>query len=624
MTLSVAVSDPEDGLEGLAVEFLSDLDGSLGTAASDGTGAASLDTDALSNGSHSLTAQVTDSRGDTEESARQFLVNGVPTAVAIHLEPAGPTTADDLQVVFDTQSVDPDGGDIYYRYAWSLDGVGTGTHDDGVVSADDTFRGQEWTVEVTPFELAADGPSATATVVIANSLPEVDGVAVFPATPLTDDDLICEAADMFDLDGDQVVAAYAWTSGGLTLATDAILPSTLTQKNTTYVCTVTPHDGVEDGVPVVSEDLTVQNTLPTPPTLSLSTTEPEPAGDDLICSIDQAATDADGDALSYTFSWYHNGSVWLGATQQTTWPGDTLDGQLLVEDETWLCELETSDGDGASVYASSATATVESPLPDLDVDGTSFTLTDGAYAYDDVNVIHGGVLTITGNVEIDADTFTVDSSSSVTGVGGGPVGVFEAAGNGLGAGGASSDSGGGGGGYGGQGGRGGKDSSDSPGSGGSAYGTSGSFALSEGSSGGGTTGVAGGDAGAALWVSAETIAVHGDIFMDGDDGQCSSSGRCSGGGSGGGLLLHGDNVTLHGSLSASGGNGGSSTNSYADGGGGGSGGRIKVFYGTFLAGTCSATSCWDAVGGAGGCCGDSSSGEDGDDGTTYSGTLTYP
>jgi len=262
VTLSVAVSDPEDGLEGLAVEFLSDLDGSLGTAASDGTGAASLDTDALSNGSHSLTAQVTDSRGDTEESARQFLVNGVPTAVAIHLEPAGPTTADDLQVVFDTQSVDPDGGDIYYRYAWSLDGVGTGTHDDGVVSADDTFRGQEWTVEVTPFELAADGPSATATVVIANSLPEVDGVAVFPATPLTDDDLICEAADMFDLDGDQVVAAYAWTSGGLTLATDAILPSTLTQKNTTYVCTVTPHDGVEDGVPVVSEDLTVQNTLP--------------------------------------------------------------------------------------------------------------------------------------------------------------------------------------------------------------------------------------------------------------------------------------------------------------------------------------------------------------------------
>jgi hypothetical protein len=189
---------------------------------------------------------------------------------------------------------------------------------------------------------------------------------------------------------------------------------------------------VEEGLPVSSSDLVVQNTMPTPPSLALSTTEPEPEpeGDDLVCFVDQAAMDIDGDTLAYTFAWYHDGSAWLGTTLQTVWVGDTIDGQLLVENETWACEVETSDGDGASVYASSATATVESPLPDLEVDGVLYTLADGAYAYDDVTVINGGVLTITGWVEIDADTFTVDSSSLVTGVGGGPAGVYQSAGSG--------------------------------------------------------------------------------------------------------------------------------------------------------------------------------------------------
>jgi hypothetical protein len=624
VTFTVTAADPEDGLEGLEVSISSDLDGELGTAVSDAAGMATLESSALSFGSHSLTGTVMDSRGDTGESLRQFLVNGVPTAIVIHLEPAQPTTVDDLQVVFDTESTDPDGGDIYYRYAWSLDGVGTGTHDDGSVSAADTHRGQEWTVEITPFELAADGPSAQATVTIANSLPEIDGVTVSPAPAFTDDDLVCEAGATSDQDGDPVTVSYAWSIGGQVQGTDATLPYTLTEKNNAYACTVTPHDGVEEGLPVVSTDIVVQNTLPSPPTLALSTTEPESEGDDLVCSIDQPATDMDDDTLTYSFTWYHDGSVWLGATQQTSWPGDTIDGQLLVEDETWLCEVETSDGDGTSVYASTPTATVESPLLDLAVDGVSFTLTDGVYAYDDVNVINGGVLTITGDVEIDADTFTVDSSSSVAGVGGGPVGVSQGAGNGSGAGGSSLNSGGGGGGYGGQGGVGGKDSGDTPGSGGSSYGTSGSLAIQEGSSGGGTTSVAGSDAGAALWVSAEIITINGDIWMDAEDALCSSALRCAGGGSGGGLLLHGDRVTLNGSLSANGGDGGNSTNSAADGGGGGSGGRIKVFYGSFLTGTCSAPSCWDVFGGAGGCCGNSTDGEDGDDGTTYSTTLSFP
>ena len=633
VTFTVTAADLEDGLEGLEVSISSDLDGELGTAVSDAAGMATLESSALSFGSHALTAQVTDSRGDTGETERQFLVNGVPTAITIHLEPAQPTTVDDLQVVFDTESMDPDGGDIYYRYAWSLDGVGTGTNDGDFISASGTLRGQEWQVEVTPFELAADGPSVTASVIIVNSLPVIDDVAVSPVTAFTNDDLICLGGTTSDLDGDPVTVSYAWTTAGFSLSTDATLVSSLTAKNTPYVCTVTPNDGLEDGASLDSSSLTVRNTLPDAPTLDLSTLDPEPGGDDLVCLIDTAASDIDGDALTYTFTWYHDGPVWSGLTSQTTWPGDTIDSQYLVEDETWLCEVETSDGVGASVYASSATATVRNPLPDLDVDGASFTLTDGSYAYDDVNVINGGVLTITGDVEIDAHTFTVDSSSLVTGVGGGPVGVSGANGTGTAPGSWSTNSGGGGGGYGGDGGQGGADANDTPGNGGSAYGTSDSYVIQEGSAGGssGTTSSyePGGDAGAALAVYAETIDVAGDIDMSGDNGPfISSAGRGAGGGSGGGLLLHGDVLTITGSLSAAGGNGGSDTSSSSDGGGGGGGGRIKVFYESSLTGSCSATTCWDVSGGVGGCCGGTSSspdyGEDGGNGSTWSDFRSYP
>jgi hypothetical protein len=220
VSFTVTAADPEDGLGGLEVSISSDLDGELGTAVSDAAGMATLESSALSFGTHALTAQVTDSRGDTGESMRQFLVNGVPTAITIHLEPAQPTTADDLQVLFDTESIDPDGGDIYYRYAWSLDGVGTGTHDGDFISASSTLRGQEWQVEVTPFELAADGPSVTASVIIVNSLPEIDGVTVSPAPAFTDDDLACQAGTTFDQDGDPVTVSFAWSSSGQAVGTD--------------------------------------------------------------------------------------------------------------------------------------------------------------------------------------------------------------------------------------------------------------------------------------------------------------------------------------------------------------------------------------------------------------------
>ncbi len=68
-----------------------------------------------------------------------------------------------------------------------------------------------------------------------------------------------------------------------------------------------------------------------------------------------------------------------------------------------------------------ASATFDSALPDLIVDGNTVTLTAGPYAYH-VQVINGGILEITGLVTITADIFWVDAASTVDGVGGGEQG----------------------------------------------------------------------------------------------------------------------------------------------------------------------------------------------------------
>ena len=88
-------------------------------------------------------------------------------------------------------------------------------------------------------------------------------------------------------------------------------------------------------------------------------------------------------------------------------------------------------------------------------------------------------------------------------------------------------------------------------------------------------------------VVAETITIDGVIDLDGTDGGGPNT-YGGGGGAGGGLLLHGDVVSISGSITAIGGIGGSVTNDSGDGGGGGGGGRIKVFWGTSLSGSCAA------------------------------------
>ena len=142
---------------------------------------------------------------------------------------------------------------------------------------------------------------------------------------------------------------------------------------------------------------------------------------------------------------------------------------------------------------------------------------------------------------------------------------------------------GGGAGYGGPGG----DGGGSPGSAGIAYGSLSDTVIQMGSGGGaGRLGAVegfGGNAGGSICLKAGTLVIDSSsLTANGETGDTAAM-VAGGGGSGGGIMVWADTVTIRtAAIEADGGPGGPVDPEYGYGGGGAAGGRIKIFYASFV------------------------------------------
>ena len=459
---------------------------------------------------------------------------------------------------------------------------------------------------------------------VINGPPTAPIVSISPGAPATADDLVVEFdVPSTDPEDQPISFVFEWRVDGALYGdvTDDTVRSYLTYVGQEWSVTVTPTDGRVEGE-AGTASVVIMNSAPTAPEIAI--TPEELTGDmtALTCVVLVASVDEDGDNITYTASWTLDGIDFLDNTDGTI-VGDTVDVSYVQANQEWICTMtpsdEYEDGDSASV---SLTVT----YPDLVVDGTTETLTEGSYLYDEVTLLNDAILDISGEVIIQATSFQVWVGSTVNGEGSGGTRGVQGTGGGLGGGGGGTSAGAGGGGHGGAGGSGGWDGSDTRGIGGSAYGDATTYENFMGSGGGSTAGSSagsGGGGGAGLMVVAETITIDGVIDLDGTDGGGPNT-YGGGGGAGGGLLLHGDVISISGSITAIGGIGGSVTNDSGDGGGGGGGGRIKVFWGTSLSGSCAAPSCWDIAGGVGAEGGADEGGQDGGNGSASMALANWP
>ena len=264
-----AVSDDLDAPETLMARWTSDRQGELGETAVESDGATSLTVEELLPGTHTVTLSVMDSADQTGSDSVTFLINTAPGAPVVSLSPAEPTTLDDLVVVVDTPSEDPDrdASALTYTFSWLRGGeVALGLEGD-TVSADETTRGELWLAVVTPWDGLNEGDPATAEVTIVNSAPTCPAAVMDPLQGEANTVFTCTCPDREDADGDAPIDTCVFTSegGDVDETVDAVdgvcqLDNELPAKGMTLTCTYTPGDGEDEGESATSENANVVNT----------------------------------------------------------------------------------------------------------------------------------------------------------------------------------------------------------------------------------------------------------------------------------------------------------------------------------------------------------------------------
>ncbi len=349
VTFEAAVSDGQDAPDLLGIEWTSDVDGVLSTAAADSTGRAAFTTNTLSRGAHTVTLLVTDTEGNSATEDVAFRVNGLPSAPEVQLGPEGALTGDDLVAAVTLGSLDPDGDAVSYTWTWLRDGVASAESTSETLPASATTKNETWTVVVTPNDGLADGAPGRASLTVGNSVPEVTGLGVSSSSPATNEVLVATAAT-YDADGDTVDVSYQWFVDGLASATGTRLDgaSYFDKGDEVYVVAV-PSDGEVVGDSRTSLVATAVNTAPGGASVSMSPSTPYAGVDDVVCLV--SAADDDGDVLSWTIEWTVDGDAFAGAT--TTYEtGDTVPAAELAEAEVWSCTATPSDGEASGAAAS--------------------------------------------------------------------------------------------------------------------------------------------------------------------------------------------------------------------------------------------------------------------------------
>ncbi len=292
--------------------------------------------------------------------------NTPPSIASVAITPATPTVDDAL--VCAATATDPDGDTVTISYAWTVGGVAAGT---GSTLSSGFSKGDAVVCAATPSDGTTHGTPATDAVVVANAVPSIASVAITPDPATVSDTLTCSYTGFSDSDGDADASTVRWTAGGVEVGTSSTLSGAFSAGDT-VVCTVTPGDGTDTGAPLQAS-LVVENT---PPALTGVSISPSTAtvADPLTCAA--AATDADGDAVTLSYSWTVGGAE-VGTSS-------TLSSGFVAGD-TVTCTVTPDDGVDAGA-SDSASVTIDNALPVLS--GVSLTPTT-AYEADTLNCTPG-------------------------------------------------------------------------------------------------------------------------------------------------------------------------------------------------------------------------------------------
>lgn len=263
--------------------------------------------------------------------------NSAPLATAT-LSPDPPTT--DQTLVATWSASDRDGDPVTVDRWWTVDAVRV-ADDVDVLDGSAFSKGQAVAFHVLPNDGLVAGPETVATTIVADTAPVVDAAVVEPSDLDVTKVASCAPIGWTDADGDAPAFTVAWFVDGVLESTALTLSAPDFERDDTVYCVLTPDTGVA-GVPVTSPAVVVANAPPTPSIAAIEPAAPIWGWDDLLCTLDAAATDPDGDPVTYSAVWAsEDGEV---AGTQTFQPNDTMPAGSTPLGRTWTCALNVSDG----------------------------------------------------------------------------------------------------------------------------------------------------------------------------------------------------------------------------------------------------------------------------------------
>jgi len=408
------VSDAEDGPDALNTWWESDLDGELiglgGTPDADGLVS---DSSVLTAGEHSLTLWVIDSSGKTGSDTIAVTVREDNTAPTCGITAPETNSTGQLgeSVTFTGDVADDESEPQELAVFWESDL-------DGELSSGFAFKDGTTSVETTSLSLGthtilltvSDDSGASWAVCSDEILFTVGDPPVVTWVSPTDGETFDEgaevafAATVSDGTDDPNRLTLSWSSDvdGVLNTDDATANgdagfsiTTLSPGPHTVTLRATDSD---DLYAEASASLTL-NGLPTAPVVSI---QPDPAatGDDLVAVVDSESVDPEGDAVTYTWTWTVDGSLFAGSITDTISSADTAQGDV------WAVEVTPYDSTSAGP-SGAASITIDNTAPVI----AAVTLTpDPAFA--------GDTFTCTPDAATDADgdSVTYQTAWSVDGV----------------------------------------------------------------------------------------------------------------------------------------------------------------------------------------------------------------
>ncbi|MBM74807.1 MAG: hypothetical protein CMK59_05365 [Proteobacteria bacterium] len=349
LILAGLADDPDEPNANLQVRWTSDKQGELGQSQATTSGEVFLEV-IFDSELHILTLEVTDSEGGICSDAVRVYVGNVPpeiTTIELMPNPLVSSLGSECSVA----AMDANGDDVSIEYQWFVDGqeqAETGDKLNGPFNVGSVVE-----CVATPNDGGQSGDSASISATVPNSPPAVVDLTLTPAVPQTND-VIQAFAVVEDKDVvQQTSLTYEWSVDGVVVsaATDSFLEGALYfDRGQEVSLSVVVTDGIVTAAPFVSDVVEIANSPPTSAEVEIQDALGNPlltpyAGvDNLICVITAAATDADGDPLSYNLNWMVDGQLWTGQVTTTYYPGDTIQASNTAGMQNWQCLVSASDG----------------------------------------------------------------------------------------------------------------------------------------------------------------------------------------------------------------------------------------------------------------------------------------